>query len=70
MSVNSGLGKVHRASVDLGVKWDEIKSVWRDQNSRKFEEDILTPLLARLRAAEAAMGQMEDTLYKLRRDCE
>ncbi len=69
MSVNSGHGALKRARKDLLACWDETKQDWRDENRRHFEEQVLTPLLARLRTAEAAMGHMEAVLNKIRVDC-
>jgi hypothetical protein len=70
MSVHSGLGKLKRASKDLHRHWSEVKSLWHDENSRRFEERYVGPLVARLRTVETAMGHMASILQKVRHDCE
>ncbi|MFH1746909.1 MAG: hypothetical protein ABIG44_07660 [Planctomycetota bacterium] len=70
MSMNSALQKTKRASKDLRVQWSEVKSVWYDENSRRFEEQYIVPLLARLRTVELTMSHMASILQKARRDCE
>ena len=69
MSVNAACGKLKRASKDLLVRWDETRLLWYDENSRKFEDNHLRPLMAALRTAEIAMGNMDETLGRVRRDC-
>lgn len=70
MSVTSGQGNLRQASKDLRVRWTDTKAAWHDQNSRRFEEKYLVPLLGRLRTVELAMGQMATVLRKVRGDCE
>ena len=38
--------------------------------AREFEEEIILPLLTRVRVVERAMGQLSMTLQQVRRDCE
>ncbi|MBU0638020.1 MAG: hypothetical protein KKB50_04085 [Planctomycetes bacterium] len=70
MSVNAGLGKLRHAGKDLRLQWNQTKAAWSDENSRRFEQNHLAPLLARLRTTELTLGQMATILQKLRRDCE
>lgn len=70
MSVSASLGKLKQAAKDLRMQWHAVRQSWRDDNSRRFEERYLAPLLGRLRRAEMAMGHMTSILQKARHDCE
>lgn len=70
MSVESSVGKLKRTEKDLRRKWNDMKLVWRDENSRRLERDVISPLLARIRTTELAMGRMAAMLRSARRDCE
>ena len=70
MSVNAGLGKLTRAGKDLRAQWSEVKGAWHDENTRRFEQRYLAPLLIRLRTVELTMGHMASVLQKVRHDCE
>ena len=69
MSVQAGQGKLARASKELLNRWNDTKAVWRDNNSKQFEDKFLNPLMAKLRTTEKAMGHMTEVLSKLKRDC-
>ena len=70
MSVSAGLGKLKRAGKDLRAQWGEVSTAWHDDNTRRFEEKYVGPLLARLRTVELTMGHMATVLQKARHDCE
>ncbi len=70
MSVSAGMGKLRDASKQLRQQWAEVQSSWQDENARRFYENHLAQLLARLRAAELAMSQIASTVQKARHDCE
>lgn len=70
MSVIAGLGKLRRSAKDLRIQWSEVKVAWRDDNTRRFEERYIAPLLSRLRMVELTMGHMATILQKVRHDCE
>jgi len=69
MSVNAGHGRLRRASKDFFIRWNATKTVWRDENCERFEQNFIGPLMSRLRAAEMTMGHMEAVLNKVRNDC-
>ena len=54
----------------LKQHWAEVCGDWRDEKAREFAEEIIEPLLARLRVMERAMGHLSQTLQQARRDCE
>ena len=70
MSIASSLGKMKLATKDLRAQWRTVRQTWRDDNSRRFEERYLAPLLSRLRRTEMAMSHMTSILQKARHDCE
>ena len=70
MSVGAGHATVKRAAKDLLARWRTTQSTWRDENSRKFEENYIEPFMSKLRTAEAALGHMDMVLGQIRRDCE
>lgn len=70
MSVIAGLGKLRQATKDLRAQWSEAKTAWHDENTRRFEERQLAPLLTRLRTVELTLRHMATILQKVRHDCE
>lgn len=70
MSVVAGLGKLRQAAKDLRIQWHEAQTAWHDENSRRFEQKHLVPLLTRLRTVELTMRHMATVLQKVRHDCE
>jgi hypothetical protein len=70
MSVIAGLGKLGEAAKNLRAQWNEVKTTWHDDNSRRFEERYVASLLARVRKVELTMRHMATVLQKVRHDCE
>jgi hypothetical protein len=70
MSVTAAGARCKDIAKRLRQDWAEVKTGWRDENARRFEEDIIAPLLARARAVEDALGPLGAALQQLRRDCE
>ena len=69
MSVNAGYAKLKQAAKLLQRHWNETRMIWRDENSRHFEENCLQPMFTSIRTAEKALGHMDDIMAKVRRDC-
>lgn len=70
MSIESSVSKLTRVEKDLRRTWGEIAALWRDDNSRRFEQTVISPLITRLRTTSMAMGRMATALRKARQDCE
>ena len=70
VSASSSLGQLIQAAKDLRRQWSVVQEHWRDDNCRRFEQKYLTPLLARQRRVEVALGHMASILQHARRDCE
>jgi len=65
----SGLGKLMQAAKTLRAQWEEARGAWHDENSRRFEEDCVAPLLDNLRRVELTLAHMGAVLQELHRDC-
>ncbi len=70
MSAESSAGKLKQVERDLLRLWNETRLFWRDENSRRFEKEVIEPLLTKLRATQSAMGRIAVVLRNARRDCE
>ncbi|MEW6250075.1 MAG: hypothetical protein AB1716_05470 [Planctomycetota bacterium] len=69
MSVATGIGKLREAAKRLRQDWGEVQESWQDENARRFYEQHIAPLLARVRRMEQVMSQMAATVQKARHDC-
>lgn len=65
----AGLGKLMQAEKDLRSQWENARADWRDENARQFEQNFVSPLLARLRNVESALVHLGAVLQEARRDC-
>jgi hypothetical protein len=70
MSTSAGLGKLKKAAKELRAQWGETHGAWHDENSRRFEEDFVVPLLARLEKVELTLAQLGSVLQRVHRDCQ
>ena len=70
MSTSAGLGKLKQAAKDLRMQWNETQAAWHDENSQRFEERYVIPLLARVRTVELALSHIAAVLQEVRHDCE
>lgn len=70
MGTSAGLGKLKKAAKDLKAQWGETHGVWHDENSRRFEEDLVVPLLVRLEKVELTLAHLGAVLQRMHRDCE
>ncbi|HVP11907.1 MAG TPA: hypothetical protein VMV94_12065 [Phycisphaerae bacterium] len=70
MSASAGLGKLKKAAKELRAQWEETHGVWHDDISRRFEEDLVIPLMARLEKVELTLSHMGAVLQRMHRDCE
>jgi hypothetical protein len=62
--------KIYKALEDLQMAWSETTEHWRDDNSRKFEEDHLVPMALTIKLSLDAVNRMSETLAKAERACE
>ena len=69
MSLSSSRNKIQGAFKDLRLRWDRVTEQWDDPRSRAFEDEFVEPLEAQVRAASAAMDEMNELLMRATRDC-
>lgn len=68
--VASGVGRLREALEQLEQAWGATQELWRDGNSRHFEEEQLRPIAARVRDAYSVIQRLADILKQAERDCE
>ena len=66
MSVSAGIGELRDGAKQLRLQWGEVQGAWQDENARRFFENHMAPLLARLRTVELAMSQIGSAVQKSR----
>jgi hypothetical protein len=69
MSVVKGHDRLVGAAKQLLAEWQALKEVWRDENSRQFEEKYIIPLESEARAAVMAMDRAQAAIHRAQRDC-
>lgn len=65
-----GEARLQDVEKKLKQHWAATRAEWRDDKAREFDEEIIQPLLARLRTVQRAMGHLSAALQQARRDCE
>jgi hypothetical protein len=70
MSLNDCKGTIAGAAKDLFARWNDVKDVWSDAQSREFEKNYLLPLEQDVRSALGALDQMNQVLQTIESDCE
>jgi hypothetical protein len=67
--LQTGLGQLAHASQQLAEAWTAAKAQWSDEASRKFEEQHLREIPARLRLLVAATQRLAVAVEQAERDC-
>lgn len=70
MSVRTAFGQLEHARKSLLSQWEETSRAWTDENHRRFDEEVMAPLMSRIRQMEMALNQLDVAINKARRDCE
>jgi len=70
MSLHTGQANLRKAAKDLSARWGEVRTVWRDDVAKKFEELYIVPLTRELRVSQEAMAHMTAVVAQIRQDCE
>ena len=70
MSVSGSKAKLRNGLKDLRIAWERVQQSWDDPVSRGFEDKYITPLQKDVRSATNAMDQMEETINRIKRDCQ
>jgi len=70
VSLQAGQASLNKASKVLFARWNETRTLWRDEVAQEFEDRYIAPLMRDLRAAQEAMDHMAAVLTQVRHDCE
>jgi hypothetical protein len=70
MSLTDSKATLSRAAKDLFARWDEVKEVWGDEQSREFEKDFLSMFEQDVRSALTAMDHMDFVIQRIKQECE
>jgi hypothetical protein len=69
MSLLDSKGELSVAAKDLLARWNDVKDVWSDAQSREFEKNCLFLIEQDVRSAVAALDHMNHVLQMLESDC-
>jgi hypothetical protein len=68
-NLQAAAGRLQDALEQLQLAWDQTGEQWRDENSRRIQEELLEPLAHEVLAAIPAIGQMSQALQQAAREC-
>lgn len=68
--LNSGLGQLSHAFSQLKDRLGATQSQWNDQARRKFEQDYLQEIPARMQQMVAAVQRLSEVLEKAEKECD
>lgn len=68
-NLHSAAGRLQDALEQLQLIWQNTSEQWRDDNSRRIEEELLRPLAEEVRGALPAIGLMSQSLQQAAREC-
>ncbi len=69
MSVSESQAKLGEAGKELLIHWQQLKQVWRDDNSRHFEQRYIAAIERELRKSDLALKQMGTMINQCRHEC-
>jgi hypothetical protein len=67
--LETGLGQAAHAAARLQAAWAAAKGQWNDEASRRFEEQHLREIPARLEQFAAAVQRLRTAIERAERDC-
>ena len=67
--LETGLGQAAHAATRLQAAWAAAKGHWNDEASRRFEEQHLRGIPARLEQFAAAVQRLRTAIERAERDC-
>jgi hypothetical protein len=70
MSLLDSKAMLATATKDLLARWDDVKTVWSDAQSKAFEETYLLLIEQDVRSALGALDSMNQVLQRIESDCE
>jgi hypothetical protein len=70
MSVRSAFGQLEHARKGLLAQWETTRLSWNDENARRFDRDVMEPLMIQIQQMEEALNRLDVVLRRVQRDCE
>ena len=70
MSLMESKGTLSKAAKELFARWNDVKGVWSDAQSREFEKTYISQVEQDVRSALGAMDRISQVLQKVENDCE
>jgi len=67
---NSTLGRLELSLKALGQAWSETKKQWHDQTSKRFEDDHLGLVHAKVSATASAVSRLGSVLQQAEQELE
>lgn len=70
MSLNATKSRLAALTKDLTAHWKETREHWRDERAGEFERRYMDELLSSATSTLNSIDKLEQTLNKIRNDCE
>jgi hypothetical protein len=67
-NLQAGGGKLHDSLETLQLSWGRVSDAWRDEQSRRFEEEHLRHVAEDVQAVLPAVGQVVQVLQTAHRE--
>ncbi|MGN6370815.1 MAG: hypothetical protein ACTHN5_21385 [Phycisphaerae bacterium] len=58
------------ATKELFARWEDVKNIWSDAQSKAFEETYIRMIENDVRSAMSALDSMNQVLLRIESDCE
>ena len=69
MSLPTGAGNLEEARKVLLARWREVRTGWNDDVARRFEEEVIEPLVKDLARGSEAMTAAASEVSAAKNDC-
>jgi hypothetical protein len=70
MSVMDSKGGLSKATKELFARWESVRDIWSDAQSREFEKTFLEPIEQDVRSALGALDHLNLVIHSIHNDCE
>jgi hypothetical protein len=70
MSLLDSKAMLASATKELLARWDDVKNVWSDAQSKAFEDNYIRLIESDVRSALNAFDSMNQVLQRIESDCE
>jgi hypothetical protein len=70
MSLLDSKAMLSSATKELLARWEDVKNVWSDAQSKAFEQNYILMIENDVRSAMSALDSMNQVLLRIESDCE